>query len=140
MDFINIDEDYDAYSKVLQELLARDIILLNAIIYDGKIYFAGHDDIDIYGHSDYKPIYDYVDENIAHMALPSSRWEHQERLGRGAVRIDSKPKIINIIACRSAKIDYWDPPVHRGDGTCEEGKEKVMKLMVLPYLSDREIW
>ena len=73
LDFINIDEDYDAYSKVLQELLARDIILLNAIIYDGKIYFAGHDDIDIYGHSDYKPIYDYVDENIAHMALPSSR-------------------------------------------------------------------
>ena len=73
LDFINIDEDYDAYSKVLQELLARDIILLNAIIYDGKIYFAGHDDIDIYGDSDYKPIYDYVDENIAHMALPSSR-------------------------------------------------------------------
>ena len=72
LDFINIDEDYDAYSKVLQELL-EDVILLNAIIYDGKIYFAGHDDIDIYGHSDYKPIYDYVDENIAHMALPSSR-------------------------------------------------------------------
>ena len=27
------------------------------------------------------------------------------------------------------------PPVHRGDGACEEGKEKVMKLMVKPYLS-----
>ena len=72
LDFISIEAHYDAYSKVLQELL-EDIILLNAIIYDGKIYFAGHDDIDIYGHSDYKPIYDYVDENIAHMALPSSR-------------------------------------------------------------------
>lgn len=73
LDFINIDEDYDAYSNVLQELLARDIILLNAIIYDGKIYFAGHDDIDILGSSDFDPIFDYVDENIAHMALPSSR-------------------------------------------------------------------
>lgn len=72
LDFINIDEDYDAYSKVLQELLARDIILLNAIIYDGKIYFAFHDDIDIFN-SDEDPIFDYVDENIAHMALPSSR-------------------------------------------------------------------
>ena len=73
LDFINIDEDYDAYSKVLQELLARDIILLNAIIYDGKIYFAGHDDIYIFEDSDEDPIFDYVDENIAHMALPSSR-------------------------------------------------------------------
>lgn len=73
LDFINIDEDYDAYSKVLQELLARDTILLNAIIYDGKIYFAGHDDIDIFEDSDENPIFDYVDENIAHMALPSSR-------------------------------------------------------------------
>ena len=72
LNFINIDEDYDAYSKVLQELL-EDVILLNAIIYDGKIYFAGHDDIDILGSSDFDPIFDYVDENIAHMALPSSR-------------------------------------------------------------------
>lgn len=73
LDFINIDEDYDAYSKVLQELLARDLILLNAIIYDGKIYFAGYDEIDILEDSDEKPIFDYVDENIAHVALPSSR-------------------------------------------------------------------
>lgn len=65
LDFINIDEDYDAYSEVLQELLARDIILLNAIIYDGKIYFAGHDDIEILDVSDEEPIFDYVDENIA---------------------------------------------------------------------------
>ena len=72
LDFLNIGEDYDAYSKVLQELL-EDVILLNAIIYDGKIYFAGHDDIDILGSSDFDPIFDYVDENIAHMALPSSR-------------------------------------------------------------------
>ena len=72
LDFINIEAHYDAYSKVLQELL-EDVILLNAIIYDGKIYFAGHDDIDILGSSDFDPIFDYVDENIAHMALPSSR-------------------------------------------------------------------
>lgn len=66
LDFINIDEHYDAYSKVLQELLGgEDIILLNAIIYDGKIYFAGHDEIDILGVSDEEPIFDYVDENIA---------------------------------------------------------------------------
>lgn len=67
LDFINIDQNYDAYSKVLQKLLARDIILLNAIIYDGKIYFAGHDEIEILGVSDEKPIFDYVDENIAHI-------------------------------------------------------------------------
>lgn len=73
LDFINIDEDYDAYSKVLQKLLARDIILLNAIIYDGKIHFAGHDDIELLGPSEFDSIFDYVDENIAHMALPSSR-------------------------------------------------------------------
>ena len=66
LDFINIDAHYDDYSDVLQELLGgEDIILLNAIIYDGKIYFAGHDDIDILGDSDEEPIFDYVDENIA---------------------------------------------------------------------------
>ena len=65
LDFINIDAHYDDYSEVLQELLARDLILLNAIIYDGKIYFAGHDDIDILDESDEEPIFDYVDENIA---------------------------------------------------------------------------
>jgi hypothetical protein len=65
LDFINIDAHYDDYSEVLQELLARDLILLNAIIYDGKIYFAGHDEIDILGVSDEEPIFDYVDENIA---------------------------------------------------------------------------
>ena len=63
----NIDWDYDDYSEVLQELLAEDIILLNAIIYDGKIYFAGHDGIDISDDSDEEPIFDYVDENIAHI-------------------------------------------------------------------------
>lgn len=68
LDFINIDQNYDDYSEVLQELVAGDIILLNAIIYDGKIYFAGHDEIDILGDSDEEPIFDYVDENIAHMA------------------------------------------------------------------------
>lgn len=67
LDFINIDENYDDYSEVLQELLAGDIILLNAIIYDGKIYFAGHDEIDISDESYEEPIFDYVDENIAHI-------------------------------------------------------------------------
>ena len=67
LDFINIDWEYDNYSEVLQKLLAEDIILLNAIIYDGKIYFAGHDGIDISDDSDEEPIFDYVDENIAHI-------------------------------------------------------------------------
>ena len=67
LDFINIDWEYDNYSVVLQKLLAEDIILLNAIIYNGKIYFAGHDGIDISDDSDEEPIFDYVDENIAHI-------------------------------------------------------------------------
>ena len=67
LDFINIDWEYDDYSEVLQELLTDDIILLNAIIYDGKIYFAGHDGIDISDDSDEDPIFDYVDENISHI-------------------------------------------------------------------------
>jgi hypothetical protein len=67
LDFINIDFDYPDYSEVLQKLLAEDIILLNAIIYDGKIYFAGHDGIDLSDDSDEDPIFDYVDENISHI-------------------------------------------------------------------------
>ncbi len=67
LDFINIDEDYGDYSDVLQELLAEDLVTLNAIIYDGIIYFAGHDMIDISDDSDEEPIFDYVDENISHV-------------------------------------------------------------------------
>ena len=67
LDIINIDSDYNNYSDVLQELLTGDIILLNAIIYDRKVYFAGHDGIDISYDSDEEPIFDYVDENMAHI-------------------------------------------------------------------------
>ena len=65
LNFININEEYDDYSEVLQELLTDDIVLLNAIIYDGKMYFAGHDMIDISGDSDDDPVFDYVNEDIA---------------------------------------------------------------------------
>ena len=63
LDFINIDACYDDNSEVLSELLADDLVLLNAVIYDGKMYFAdGYDDIT----EDYDGdcYYDIVDENI----------------------------------------------------------------------------
>ena len=66
LDFINIDTEYDDNSEVLSELLAADMILLNAIIYDGKMYFAdGWEDVteDSWGDADY--YYDIVDEDIA---------------------------------------------------------------------------
>jgi hypothetical protein len=62
-----MDFGYPDYSEVLQKMLAEDIILLNAIIYDGKVYFAGHDGIDISDDSDEEPIFDIVDENISHI-------------------------------------------------------------------------
>lgn len=66
LDFINIDTEYDDNSEVLSELLAADMILLNAIIYDGKMYFAdGYEDVteDSWGDAEY--YYDIVDEDIA---------------------------------------------------------------------------
>jgi hypothetical protein len=66
LDFINIDTEYDDNSEVLSELLAADMILLNAIIYDGKMYFAdGWEDVteDSWGDAEY--YYDIVDEDIA---------------------------------------------------------------------------
>ena len=46
LDFINFDDSYDDYSPVLNNLLERDMVSMNAIIYDGKMYFAGHNDFD----------------------------------------------------------------------------------------------
>lgn len=66
LDFINIDAEYEDNSEVLSELLAEDMLLLNAIIYDGKMYFAdGYEDVteDSWGDADY--YYDIVDEDIA---------------------------------------------------------------------------
>lgn len=63
LDFISIDTEYEDNSEVLSELLAEDMVLLNAIIYDGKIYFAdGYDDVteDGWGEADY--YYDIVDK------------------------------------------------------------------------------
>ena len=63
LDFINIDACYDDYSEVLSALLADDLVLLNAVIYDGKMYFAdGYDDItEEYDGDCY---FDIVDEDI----------------------------------------------------------------------------
>lgn len=68
LDFINIDEDYDDYSEVLQNMLTEDIVSLNAIIYDGKIYFAGHDmiDLDSTDDSDEDLCYDHVNVDMTH--------------------------------------------------------------------------
>lgn len=61
LDFINMDAEYEDNSEVLSELLAADMLLLNAIIYDGKMYFAdGYDDVteDPWGEAEY--YYDIV--------------------------------------------------------------------------------
>ena len=66
LDFINIDAEYDDNSEVLSELLADDMVLLNAIMYDGKMYFAdGYDDITEDSWGDADCYYDVVDEDIA---------------------------------------------------------------------------
>lgn len=62
LDFINMDAEYEDNSEVLSELLAADMVLLNAIIYDGKMYFAdGYEDVteDSWGDAEY--YYDIVD-------------------------------------------------------------------------------
>lgn len=64
LDFINMDASYDDNSEVLSDLLADDMVLLNAVIYDGKMYFAdGYADVnEEYGGDCY---YDIVDEDVA---------------------------------------------------------------------------
>lgn len=62
LDFLNIDARYEDYSPVF-EMLEQDIVLMNAIIYDGKMYFAGHDNIDL-GDDDSEQSYDIVNENL----------------------------------------------------------------------------
>ena len=64
LEYVNFDEDYDDYSEVIQNTITGDMISLNAIIYDGKMYFAGHDDIDIFDDSDEEPSYDYVNADM----------------------------------------------------------------------------
>ena len=50
LDFINIDQEYEGRTEILSSLLAEDLILLNAIKYDGKLYFAdGWDDYEANG-------------------------------------------------------------------------------------------
>ena len=63
LDFINFDESYDDYSPVLNNLLENDMVSMNAIIYDGKMYFAGHNDFD-YDENNGNSYYDFVNEDI----------------------------------------------------------------------------
>ena len=62
LDFINVDTDYEDYSSVFG-MLECDIVLMNAIIYDGKMYFAGHDNIDL-GDEGCEQSYDIVNKKL----------------------------------------------------------------------------
>ena len=63
LEFINFDESYDDYSHVLNKLLENDMVSMNAIIYDGKMYFAGHNDFDC-DENNGDSYYDFVNEDI----------------------------------------------------------------------------
>ena len=63
LDFVNFDESYEDYSPVLNNLLENDMVSMNAIIYDGKMYFAGHNDFD-YGEKNGDSYFDFVNEEI----------------------------------------------------------------------------
>jgi hypothetical protein len=67
LDFFNVDESYDDKSYVIQELLATDVACMNAIIYDGVMYFASYDNVFEYGGFADEPseqFYDYVNVDI----------------------------------------------------------------------------
>jgi hypothetical protein len=67
LDFISMDEAYDDKSNVIQELLATDVACINAIIYDGVMYFASYDNVLEYGGFAEEPLeqlYDYVNADI----------------------------------------------------------------------------
>jgi hypothetical protein len=49
LDFFNVDESYEDESEVINELLATDVACMNAIIYDGVMYFASYDNVFEYG-------------------------------------------------------------------------------------------
>ena len=67
LDFFNVDESYDDKSYVIQELLATDVACMNAVIYDGVMYFACYDNVFEYGGLAEEPseqLYDYVNADI----------------------------------------------------------------------------
>ena len=63
LDFLNVDESYDNYSSIFNNLLEDDIILMNVIIYDGKLFFAGHEQINC-GDNEGDEENDFVNEDM----------------------------------------------------------------------------
>jgi hypothetical protein len=63
LDFINFDADYEDVSSVLQEALAADFVSMNAIMYDGKMYFAQPQNMDL-GENEGDDYYDIVNHHL----------------------------------------------------------------------------
>lgn len=63
LDFINFDAEYGDVSSVLQETIAADFVSMNAIIYDGKMYFAQPQDMD-FGDNEGDDYYDIVNHHL----------------------------------------------------------------------------
>ena len=63
LDFINFDAEYGDVSSVLQETLAADFVSMNAIMYDGKMYFAQPQDMD-FGDNEGDDYYDIVNHQL----------------------------------------------------------------------------
>lgn len=97
LDFINMDAEYEDNSEVLSELLAADMLLLNAIIYDGKMYFAdGYDDVteDPWGEAEY--YYDIVDADQTILKVESEVEDNAEN-SSGKERLTLKQYILNLV-------------------------------------------
>ena len=63
LDFINFDAEYGDVSSVLQETLAADYVSMNAVMYDGKMYFAQPQNMDL-GENEGDDYYDIVNHNL----------------------------------------------------------------------------
>jgi len=63
LDFINFDAEYGDVSSVLQETLAADFVSMNAIMYDGKMYFAQPQDMD-FGDNEGDDYYDIINHHL----------------------------------------------------------------------------
>ena len=63
LDFINFDAEYGDVSSVLQETLAADYVSMNAVMYDGKMYFAQPQNMDL-GENEGDDYYDIVNYHL----------------------------------------------------------------------------
>ncbi len=63
LDFINFDAEYGDVSSVLQETLAADFVSMNAVMYEGKMYFAQPQNMDL-GENEGDDYYDIVNYHL----------------------------------------------------------------------------